>query len=110
MHCIYTYTQSCNWLSHLASTNVVKWLHLNLPSHLKRIESHTLFKVALQRKRKTIQLPVNYIHTLFMIFILWLQYNTMRIQNCVKYTFLWYYLCYNESKSVGCTEVHFSQL
>ena len=67
-------------------------------------------KVAVRRKRETIQLPVNYIHTLFMIFILWLQYNTMCMQNCVKYTFLWYYLCYNESKSVGCTEVHFSQL
>ena len=33
-------------------------------------------KVAVRRKRETIQLPINYIHTLFMIFNLWLQYNT----------------------------------
>ena len=80
----------------------VKLIHYAL--HLDIYQEHSLtceclsIKVEVQQERET---TIN-------LFILWLQYNIMCIQNCVKYTFLWYYLCYNESKSVGCTEVHFS--
>ena len=65
--------------------------------------------VVVWQKQDTIQLPVNDIHTRYSICGCGIILHVCGYRR-IKCTFLWYYISYNEAKSVGCAEVQYLTL